>query len=145
MTTAGSGPELNWRSRAACTDADPDLFFPVAVSGPVLARQVAVAKAVCAGCPVRAECLADALAGLPYGIAGGLTAEERHVLRSRVEAPVRPVGPPPAATAAELAEAGRAAIRAGRPVGEVAAEFGVSLRSALRWAARVRRAERGAA
>ncbi len=41
------------------------------------AAQVAVAKAVCARCPVRAACLDEALIRIPYGIAGGLTPEER--------------------------------------------------------------------
>ncbi len=81
----------DWRSRAGCVDADAELFFPVAASGLLLERQVAEAKAVCAGCVVRAECLADAL-GLPYGIAGGLTAAERHGLRTVGEAPAGLVG-----------------------------------------------------
>ncbi len=51
----------DWRLRAGCVDADAELFFSVAVSGLVLERQVAEAKAVCGGCAVRAECLADAL------------------------------------------------------------------------------------
>ncbi len=76
----------DWRVRAACSDADAELFFPVGESGLVLERQVAAAKAVCAGCVVRAECLAD-VAGLPYGIAGGLTAAERHRLRTGADAP----------------------------------------------------------
>ena len=44
---------------------------------------MATAKAVCASCPVRAECLAEALARIPYGIAGGLTEQERAALRRR--------------------------------------------------------------
>jgi WhiB family redox-sensing transcriptional regulator len=71
----------DWRARAACRDVDPEVFSPVAEAGPVLAAQVAQAKAVCAGCPVRAECLAYALEALPYGIAGGLTEDERRGLR----------------------------------------------------------------
>ncbi|MGH8984727.1 MAG: WhiB family transcriptional regulator [Acidimicrobiia bacterium] len=48
-----------WHDRAACRDEDPALFFPPrGVSGAALAE----AKAVCARCPVRGECLADALA-----------------------------------------------------------------------------------
>ncbi len=56
-----------WRTRAACRSVDPDVFFPTAEAGPVYDAQVAVAKAVCAGCPVRAECLAEALVRIPYG------------------------------------------------------------------------------
>jgi hypothetical protein len=64
---------------------DPELFFPVAEAGPVLDAHVATAKTVCARCPVRAECLAEALARIPYGIAGGLTEDERRALGRRPE------------------------------------------------------------
>jgi hypothetical protein len=132
-----------WRARAACIDVDAELFFPVGESGPAVEAQVAEAKAVCAGCLVRAECLADALVGMPYGIAGGLTAEERRGLG--IGAVTVLAGPPVAGSRRELATAGRAAIRSGRAPEVVAAEFGVSRRTAERWAAQVRRAERGAA
>ncbi|WP_433291523.1 WhiB family transcriptional regulator [Pseudonocardia sp. CA-142604] len=69
-----------WRSQAACRSMDPELFFPVVEVGPLCAAQIARAKAVCAQCPVRAECLSFALTQLPHGIAGGLTAEERRGL-----------------------------------------------------------------
>lgn len=78
----------NWQERAACRDEDPELFFPVSETGPG-ARQVAAAKAVCAGCPVRAECLEYALdIGLDHGIFGGTTDGERRKLfrRTRAEA-----------------------------------------------------------
>ena len=42
--------------------------------------QVVAAKRVCAGCPVRPECLTEALVRIPYGIAGGLTEDERRTL-----------------------------------------------------------------
>ncbi|NIH87879.1 WhiB family transcriptional regulator [Amycolatopsis granulosa] len=75
---------IDWRTSAACRDEDPELFFPVSEMGPG-ARQVARAKAVCASCPVRAECLAYALdAGLDNGIFGGTTEQERRsLIRSR--------------------------------------------------------------
>ena len=61
-------------SSAACTNADPDLFFPE--DGDELSARRA--KRICGACPVRAACLAGALArGEEYGIFGGLTAEER--------------------------------------------------------------------
>lgn len=77
------GAPRDWRSRAACLRTDPELFFPVAKSGPVHDTQVTAAKAVCAGCPVVAECLAEALVRIPDGIAGGLTAVERGALHRR--------------------------------------------------------------
>jgi hypothetical protein len=133
-----------WRGRAACVDLDVELFFPVGESGCAVEAQVTEAKSVCAGCPVLAECLADALVGMPYGIAGGLTAEERRGLGASGRLSVL-AGPPVAGTQREVASAGRAAIRAGRSVAEVAAEFGVSDRPAYRWADQVRHTERGAA
>ena len=64
-------PEDQWRSMAACRSADPDLFFPVSSSGQSLAQE-AEAKAICAGCPVRRECLAFALrTHQAYGVWGG--------------------------------------------------------------------------
>lgn len=70
-----------WRVRAACTAVDPDLFFPVGVTGPAVG-QIAAAKAVCAGCEVRAECLEFAIStNQEYGVWGGTSEEERRVLR----------------------------------------------------------------
>ena len=71
----------DWRQGAACRDQDPELFFPLTEMGPG-ARQVDRAKAVCARCPVRADCLAYALeGGLDHGIFGGTTESERRELR----------------------------------------------------------------
>jgi WhiB family redox-sensing transcriptional regulator len=70
----------DWRHQAACRDQDPELFHPIGDSGPALG-QISAAKAVCARCPVVAECLSFALTVLPEGVAGGLTAEERAELR----------------------------------------------------------------
>ena len=44
----------DWASRGACRTSDPDSLF---VQGAAQNR----AKTVCMGCPVRTECLADAL------------------------------------------------------------------------------------
>lgn len=71
---------VGWAELAACKDEEPELFFPVSDVGPG-ARQTAQAKAVCARCPVRAECLGYALDnGLDHGVFGGTTAEERRRL-----------------------------------------------------------------
>ncbi|WP_308283518.1 WhiB family transcriptional regulator [Pseudonocardia nigra] len=72
------------------------MFFPASGDGPIHDVQVTVAKAVCGGCPVRAECLTWALEALPYGVAGGLTEQERRHERTRRrgrrrEVPGRPV------------------------------------------------------
>lgn len=73
----------SWMERAACRDQgiDPELFFPVSESGSAV-PQIAAAQAVCARCPVAADCLASALrAGEPSGIWGGTTSAERRLLR----------------------------------------------------------------
>ena len=67
----------DWRADGACRTVDPDLFFPVAV-GAVANRQIAKAQRICAGCPVRQQCLDFALrTPEPAGIWGGTTPEER--------------------------------------------------------------------
>jgi WhiB family redox-sensing transcriptional regulator len=68
-----------WRNRAACADEDPELFHtsPSDRAGRG-DKRVAQAKAVCAGCSVRAECLDWANSNhIREGIWGGLTSEER--------------------------------------------------------------------
>ncbi|HEV7647286.1 MAG TPA: WhiB family transcriptional regulator [Actinophytocola sp.] len=73
----------DWRHRAACRDTDPELFFPISAVGPG-ARQAAEAKAVCARCPVREQCLRYALDnGLDHGVFGGTTERERRALTRR--------------------------------------------------------------
>lgn len=68
----------SWYDAAACRGRDQRLWFPH--RGDLFAR--AVAKTVCASCPVRAECLGAALsADFPVaGIWGGLTEHERDVI-----------------------------------------------------------------
>jgi WhiB family transcriptional regulator, redox-sensing transcriptional regulator len=64
----------HWRAAAACLHADPDLFF----TGEHNPAQVAAAKAICARCPVRLECLAFARQhAVTYGIWGGTTPGDR--------------------------------------------------------------------
>jgi WhiB family redox-sensing transcriptional regulator len=63
---------------------DPELFFPVGTTGPAMA-QAEAAKAVCATCPVRPECLEWALAtGQDSGVWGGTSEEERRALRRAI-------------------------------------------------------------
>jgi WhiB family redox-sensing transcriptional regulator len=73
----------DWPRRAACREADPDLFHDREnESEPARERREKRAKAVCARCPVRAECLADAEdTREAYGIRGGLTEAERRAIR----------------------------------------------------------------
>jgi WhiB family redox-sensing transcriptional regulator len=78
--TSGAG-SLAWMSDGACRRADPELFFPIAVTGPA-ARQAEAAKAVCRPCAVRANCLSYALKAMPEGIWGGTTPEERRAAQA---------------------------------------------------------------
>ena len=67
----------DWTAHAGCLVTDPDTLF---VQGAAQNR----AKAVCLGCPVRTECLADALDNnLEFGVWGGLTERERRSLLRR--------------------------------------------------------------
>lgn len=74
------GEAHDWRRRALCARADPDLFFPVGTSHPAQ-DQARSAKDICAACPVAQICLRWAMeAGVPEGIWGGRTAQERRGL-----------------------------------------------------------------
>ncbi|WP_262402460.1 WhiB family transcriptional regulator [Actinomadura sp. CNU-125] len=67
----------DWTARAACRNADPDALF---VQGAAQNR----AKLICRGCPVRTECLADALDNrIEFGVWGGMTERERRALLRR--------------------------------------------------------------
>lgn len=67
----------DWTTSAACRGMDPDELF---VQGAAQNR----AKTVCAGCPVRTECLADALDNrVEFGVWGGMTERERRALLRR--------------------------------------------------------------
>ncbi|MFJ5263282.1 WhiB family transcriptional regulator [Streptomyces sp. NPDC088387] len=73
---------MNWREVAMCRGEEPDLFFPIGAgtSGPTLI-QTEEAKAVCARCPVRQQCLDWAVKVHPVdGIWGGTTESERRDL-----------------------------------------------------------------
>ncbi|TQN30887.1 transcription factor WhiB [Haloactinospora alba] len=61
-------------SHAKCREIDPDVLF---VQGAAQNR----AKLICRGCPVRTECLAEALDNrIEYGVWGGMTERERRAL-----------------------------------------------------------------
>lgn len=67
----------DWTTQAACRSTSPDELF---VQGAAQNR----AKVVCQGCPVRTECLADALDNrTEFGVWGGLTERERRALLRR--------------------------------------------------------------
>jgi WhiB family transcriptional regulator, redox-sensing transcriptional regulator len=70
--------DTGWHERARCKGADPELFFTKA------GQHADDAKALCRTCPVRPECLEEALAlssTRDFGIRGGLSQKERHAIR----------------------------------------------------------------
>lgn len=73
---------MSWRSEAKCKGYPTNLFFPDRVTGPDR-RNIAIAKEVCASCPVRLDCLQWAMdSRQAYGIWGGYTVRERRRLRA---------------------------------------------------------------
>jgi WhiB family transcriptional regulator, redox-sensing transcriptional regulator len=70
-----------WAEQALRGQADPDAWFPDK------GGSTALAKRICAACPVRAQCLdyavsgADTWRGISAGIWGGTTSRERAQLR----------------------------------------------------------------
>ena len=86
--------ERAWRYEAACRELPTDLFFPIG-HGPRAQAQVRLAKEICSGCDVRAQCLAYALAtNARYGVFGGLAEDERREFRRRASAALRLSGAP---------------------------------------------------
>ena len=68
----------DWAPSAACRQATPDALF-------VRGAEQNKAKMLCKGCPVRTECLAEALDNqIEWGVWGGMTERERRaILRKR--------------------------------------------------------------
>lgn len=135
--------DRDWRALGACRFSDPEAFFPVAENGPEHDQAVAAAKRICSDCPVRAECAAWAIEALPHGVAGGMTAAERHHARHNQPpltttacrnstTSIRAVA---SRTRSRRIEDGQAALAHGVARAEVAIEFGVSRRTVDRWAA----------
>jgi len=68
---------MNWTARGACLDLAPDDLF-------VQGAAQRSARAVCQGCPVRLECLSDALDNrVEFGVWGGMTERQRRALLRR--------------------------------------------------------------
>ena len=67
----------DWRGLGLCAGSDPDALF-------VQGKAQRMAKVMCKGCPVVAECLADALDNrTEFGVWGGMTERERRALLRR--------------------------------------------------------------
>lgn len=67
----------DWRVRASCRDEDPDQLF-------VRGAEQRKVRIMCLNCPVRTECLAEALDNrIEFGVWGGMTERERRALLRR--------------------------------------------------------------
>lgn len=64
--------QAEWRHAAACRPAG----IPLRVFFPERGQDAATARAVCSGCTVRSECLAEGV-GQRVGVWGGMTEHER--------------------------------------------------------------------
>lgn len=74
---ADSNWVAEWAPLGKCAGSDPDALF-------VQGKAQRAAKVVCKGCPVVAECLADALDNrTEFGVWGGMTERERRALLRR--------------------------------------------------------------
>ena len=84
---AANDLDIGWQYDAACRGEDSELFFAPNYFEKKEEKDLreAQAKAICARCPVRIECLEYALrAREPHGIWGGLNeVERRAVMRDR--------------------------------------------------------------
>lgn len=70
--------ENDWRLKAECLDADPEIFFPEKGGNGL------DAKKVCARCTVVDECLEYALVNvIDEGVWGGMSAVQRERMRGR--------------------------------------------------------------
>jgi hypothetical protein len=69
-------------SQALCAQTDPEIFFPEKGGSTIDARKI------CVECPVRNDCLLEALANdYADGIWGGLSPKERQALKRGGELP----------------------------------------------------------
>jgi WhiB family redox-sensing transcriptional regulator len=83
VMTAEARTDLSrWMPRGACQAEDPELFFPIAMTGPAV-RQIGLAKAICSRCEVHEPCLSYAVTTRQDGVWGGTTREERMAMPVR--------------------------------------------------------------
>lgn len=77
---------MTWHQHALCRGMDQNIFYPAEVADRdlrVTARAVYTeARKICLECPVRSECLAEAIeqGEIHYGMRGGLSPSERRAL-----------------------------------------------------------------
>jgi WhiB family redox-sensing transcriptional regulator len=81
-------PEFLNEGVAACSEVDPEIFFPheeELPSGKIVAvyRYQKQATEICRQCPLMVKCLEYSLRNAEYGIWGGMTENQRRGLRQR--------------------------------------------------------------
>ena len=75
-------PLTSWRDHAECRGVDPGIFHPDDEEENEFSAEAA--KTICMSCPVRTECLAEALDNqIEWGVWGGMTERERRALLRR--------------------------------------------------------------
>ena len=80
--------EDEWMREAACKGLT-HLFFPTSAERPqARERREAMARQVCASCPVQLPCQEFARANHEYGFWGGESEDERHAAGYRLIAPI---------------------------------------------------------
>ena len=75
----------DWQLHAACRGLDSDIFYhPDNERGQAREMRVSKAKAICAACPVVAQCREHALSARePFGVWGGMSEEERNAVYAK--------------------------------------------------------------
>jgi len=74
---------FEWQQHAACRGLHADFFFlpDETEHGVGFTAEIGTVKRMCAGCPVREDCLEHAIRHEEHGIWAGTTARERKGLR----------------------------------------------------------------
>jgi len=74
---------MTWRSRAACLDENPELFFSIGNADAAF-HQINKARVICRRCEVADACLRWAMhSHQDDGVWGGLSVDERRALKRR--------------------------------------------------------------
>lgn len=84
-------PDFVFKDNPACAETDPELFFPQEITdstGNLRSKyyNLAAAKKICDGCPLKMACLEYALNNIEIGVWGGTTEEQRNLMRRRIGA-----------------------------------------------------------
>ncbi len=82
-------PEFLDNGEASCASVDPELFFPQEEEiypGKFISKytDIAAAKRICDGCPLKFDCLEYGLKNAEIGIWGGQTENQRDAIRKRL-------------------------------------------------------------